>query len=213
MNPTVPPRSAALFDRARAVIPGGVNSPVRAFGAVGGIPRFMASGRGPYLTDVDGNSYVDLVCSWGPLILGHAHPEVVAAATAAAAAGSSFGAPTAGEVELAEEIVARIPVVEQVRLVSSGTEATMSALRLARGITGRPGVIKFAGCYHGHVDALLASAGSALATLAIPSTPGVPSPAAGDTIVCPYNDVDGAAAAVMRYGEGKIGRASCGERV
>src|SRR5882757_3200694 len=142
------PASDALFARARAVIPGGVNSPVRAFGAVGGTPRFMASGKGAYLFDVDGREYVDLVCSWGPLILGHAHPEVLAAVSAAAARGTSFGMPTEGEIELAEEIVARVPVVEQVRLVSSGTEATMSAVRLARGATGRAAVIKFAGCYH-----------------------------------------------------------------
>jgi glutamate-1-semialdehyde 2,1-aminomutase len=147
-------RSDGLFQRACAVIPGGVNSPVRAFGAVGGTPVFMAGGHGPYLTDADGRELVDLVCSWGPLILGHAYPAVVEAVTAAAARGTSFGAATAAEVELAEEIVARTPV-EKVRLVNSGTEATMTAVRLARGFTGRPLVVKFAGCYHGHVDALL----------------------------------------------------------
>ena len=154
------PHSAALFARACEVIPGGVNSPVRAFQAVGGTPRFMVRGSGPYLYDADGREYVDLVCSWGPIILGHAHPAVVAALQDAAARGTSFGTPSAGEVELAELIVERVPPVEQVRLVSSGTEATMSALRLARGFTGRSKVVKFAGCYHGHVDALLASAGS-----------------------------------------------------
>src|SRR5215213_1893750 len=157
--------SEALFARAVAVTPGGVNSPVRAFGAVGGTPRFMVSGHGPYLVDADGHEYVDLICSWGPLILGHAHPAVVAAIGEAAARGTSFGAPTPGEVELAAEIVGRVGPVQQVRLVNSGTEATMTAIRLARGVTGRPKVVKFAGCYHGHVDALLASAGSGLATL------------------------------------------------
>ncbi|HWG94040.1 MAG TPA: aminotransferase class III-fold pyridoxal phosphate-dependent enzyme, partial [Mycobacteriales bacterium] len=149
------PASQALFDRASAVVPGGVNSPVRAFRAVGGTPRFMRSGRGAYLTDEDGREYVDLVCSWGPMILGHAHPAVVEALQDAATRGTSFGTPSAGEVELAERIVERVGPVEQVRLVNSGTEATMSAIRLARGFTGRSKVVKFAGCYHGHVDALL----------------------------------------------------------
>jgi glutamate-1-semialdehyde 2,1-aminomutase len=192
--------SAREFDRARRVIPGGVNSPVRAFRAVGGTPRFIASGSGPYLYDVDGNVYVDLVCSWGPLLLGHAHPAVVQAVSEAASRGTSFGAPASPEVDLAEEIVARTPV-EQVRLVSSGTEATMSAIRLARGFTGRDLVVKFAGCYHGSVDSLLASAGSGLATFAVPGTPGVPAAVTASTIVLPYNDLAAAEAAFALHGD------------
>ena len=186
-------RNDDLFARARTAIPGGVNSPVRAYGSVGGAPRFIASARGPYVTDAAGRDYVDLVASWGPALLGHAHPDVVAAVREAAGHGLSFGAPTEGEIALAELIAERVRTVdaapvEKVRLVSTGTEATMTAIRLARGATGRDLLVKFAGHYHGHSDGLLAAAGSGVATLALPGSAGVPAAIAGQTLVIPYND-------------------------
>ncbi|MFZ5585250.1 MAG: glutamate-1-semialdehyde 2,1-aminomutase [Thermodesulfobacteriota bacterium] len=195
-------RSQELWARAQEVIPGGVNSPVRAMGSVGLNPPFIKSGRGAHIEDVDGNRYLDFVGSWGPLILGHAHPEVIKAVQRAAEKGTSFGAPTEAEVLLAEKLVKLVPSLEMVRLVSSGTEATMSALRLARGHTGRDLVIKFDGCYHGHSDGLLVSAGSGLATLGIPACPGVPAAIAGATLSLPYNDLDALAAALAANRDG-----------
>jgi len=194
-------QSEQLFERARRVIPGGVNSPVRAFRSVGGTPRFMAGGQGPYLTDADGARYVDYVCSWGPLILGHAHPAVVEAAVAAVHRGSSYGAPTEAEVELAEAIAGAYPGVEMVRATSSGTEAGMSAIRVARGATGRDKVVKFAGHYHGHSDALLVSAGSGVATFGLPNSPGVTAGATADTIVVPWNDAEAVRDVFAAFGE------------
>ncbi|HET9127858.1 MAG TPA: glutamate-1-semialdehyde 2,1-aminomutase, partial [Propionibacteriaceae bacterium] len=189
-----------LFERASRSIPGGVNSPVRAFKSVGGTPRFIKRARGAYLIDADDNELVDLIGSWGPMLLGHAHPVVLDAVVEASARGTSYGAPTENEIVLAETIIRRTPV-EQVRLVSSGTEATMSVLRLARGITGRSKIVKFAGCYHGHVDSLLVAAGSGLATLAVPGSPGVPDAVAADTLVAPYNDRAAVEAIFAEHGD------------
>jgi glutamate-1-semialdehyde 2,1-aminomutase len=183
-------RSTDAFAAARQVMPGGVNSPVRAFRAVGGTPVFVDSGEGSRFTDIDGNTFIDYVLSWGPLILGHAHPKVVEATTGALRKGTSFGAPTVAETKLAERIIERVPAVDMVRLVSSGTEATMSALRLARAATGRDKIVKFSGCYHGHGDMLLVQAGSGVATLGLPDSPGVPHGATKDTLVATYNDLD-----------------------
>ncbi|MEV7619576.1 glutamate-1-semialdehyde 2,1-aminomutase [Microbacterium sp. NPDC089321] len=199
-------RNDSLFDTARSVIPGGVNSPVRAYGSVGGTPRFLASASGARVTDAAGHEYLDLVASWGPALLGHAHPEVVQAVQDAATRGLSFGAPTEGEVELAQLIADRVRhgdvrPVERVRLVSTGTEATMTAIRLARGATGRDLLVKFAGHYHGHSDGLLAAAGSGVATLALPGSAGVPAPIAAQTLVIDYNDPDALAAVFAEHGE------------
>ncbi|MGH8978441.1 MAG: glutamate-1-semialdehyde 2,1-aminomutase [Acidimicrobiia bacterium] len=191
----------SLFDRALARIPGGVSSPVRAFGAVGGEPFFVARGQGAYLVDTDERRYVDYVQSWGASILGHAHPKIVEAVRRAAADGMSYGAPTAREVELAETICARVPSVEKVRLVSSGTEAAMTAVRLARGATGRVKIVKFAGCYHGHVDSLLVAAGSGVATFGLPGSAGVTEGTVADTVVVPYNDADAVDEVFARFGD------------
>src|SRR6478609_6653013 len=193
-------RSHEIFQRAQQLMPGGVNSPARAFGGVGGEPVVFDRAEGAYLFDVDGNRYIDYIGSWGPMILGHQHPAIVAAVHAAADRAFSFGAPTATENELAELIIEAVPSIEMVRLVNSGTEATMSAIRLARGFTGRDVIIKFAGCYHGHVDALLASAGSGVATFALPDSAGVPRSSAGETIVLPYNDLPALEAAFAERG-------------
>jgi glutamate-1-semialdehyde 2,1-aminomutase len=189
-----------LYQRALQVIPGGVSSPVRAFNAVGGTPFFVERGEGAYLYDTEGNRYLDYVQSWGASLLGHAHPEIVDAVQRAAVDGTSYGAPTGREVELAEAIVARVPSVEKLRLVSSGTEATMTAVRLARGFTGRDKILKFAGCYHGHLDSLLVAAGSGVATLGLPGSAGVTEGAVADTIVVPYNDIDALDAAFAASG-------------
>ena len=193
-------RSEAAFEAARRVIAGGVNSPVRAFRAVGGRPIFIARGQGAYVTDLDGNRYIDYLGSWGPLILGHAHPQVVEAIERAAREGTSFGAPTERETRLAEKIIAAMPSIERIRFVNSGTEATLSAIRLARGFTGRSLVVKFAGCYHGHVDALLVQAGSGGLTFGVPSSPGVPEGVTRDTLVARYNDTSGISRLVGQHG-------------
>ncbi len=195
------PKSQAAFARASQVIPGGVNSPARAFGGVGGQPIFIARGQGPFLYDLDGNEYLDYVASWGPLILGHCHPRVVEAVHGALSRGATFGAPTELETQLAELICALMPSIEMVRMVSSGTEAAMAAIRLARGFTRRDLIVKFAGCYHGHVDSLLVSAGSSATTLGVPSSPGVPKGCTADTLVWRYNDVPGLNEAFSKLGD------------
>ncbi|MFJ5954911.1 glutamate-1-semialdehyde 2,1-aminomutase [Paenarthrobacter sp. NPDC092416] len=194
------PVSDQLFDRAQSLMPGGVNSPVRAFGSVGGTPKFMVSAKGAYLTDADGKEYVDLVCSWGPALLGHAHPAVLDAVHAAVDRGLSFGASTPDEANLAAIVKERVSAVERLRMVSTGTEATMTAVRLARGFTGRNLIIKFAGCYHGHLDGLLAAAGSGVATLALPGSAGVTAATAAETLVLPYNDLAAVEAAFAAHG-------------
>ena len=195
------PNSEAAFARAKAVIPGGVNSPVRAFRSVGGSPVFISSAHGCSLVDLDGHAYIDYVMSWGPLILGHAHPTVIAAIVAAAEFGTSYGAPTEAETEMAELVIAMVPSVEKVRFCSSGTEATMSALRLARGFTGRAKVVKFAGCYHGHGDSFLISAGSGALTNGVPDSPGITEGVSRDTLVVDYNDLEATAEAFRRHGD------------
>ncbi len=194
-------KSRDLFKRARQVIPGGVNSPVRAWKAVGDTPRFILRGDGAYVFDVDGKGYLDFVASWGPLILGHAHPKIVSSLTAVLKGGTTFGAPTGAEVELAELVCRQIASIEKLRLVSSGTEATMSAIRLARAFTQRNKIVKFDGCYHGHVDGMLARAGSGVATLSLPDSPGVPAGFAAETLVAPFNDVEGVKAIFQEYPE------------
>ena len=192
-------KSHAAFERANRVIPGGVNSPARAFGAVGGEPPFMEHAAGAYLHDIDGNQYIDYIGSWGPMILGHAHPTIGSAITAALAKGTTFGAPTLREVEIAEVVVAAVPSIEKVRFTSSGTEAAMSAVRVARGVTGRNKIVKMAGHYHGHIDALLVQAGSAATTLGTPNSPGVTPGAAADTVICPFNDAEAVLEVFQRY--------------